>query len=62
MRTELFYVFCIKNSIETNDEDLLTVKVFSTCAPHPTPGVYATDRSKTVVLVLFLLCVALRFL
>ena len=46
-----FYVFCIKTYIESKCEDLSTAKVL-----YP-PVVCATDNSKAVVLVLFLLFV-----
>ena len=58
MQAERFMYFCSKNYIGTQSEDLSTVKVLL----PPTPVVDATDRSKAVVLVLFLLCVALWFL
>ena len=49
MRTELFMYFCIKNYIGTQCE-VRTVKGLV---------VYTTDRSKAVVLMFFLFCVAL---
>ena len=53
MRAELMY-FCFKNYIGFVDsKHALTV---------PSLGVYATDHSKTVVLMLFLFCAALSFL
>ena len=58
MRTKLFMYFFIKNYIGTQGENLL--KVLYT--PRPTPVVYAIDHSKSVVLVLFLLCVTGRFM
>ena len=56
MRTELFMYFCIKKYIGTQGAVCRQLKIFL----NPSV-VYATDRSKAVVLVLFLFCVALRF-
>ena len=50
--------FCIKKYIGTQGEVCRPLKIFST----PPPVVYATDRSKAVVPVLFLFCVALWFI
>ena len=57
MRTELFMYFCIKKYIGTQGEVCRQLKIFL----NPLV-VYATDRSKAVVSVLFLFCVALRFI
>ena len=56
MRTELFIHFCFKNCIGTqvkfvDSKNILTL-----------PVLYATDRSKAVVPVLFLFCAALWFI
>ena len=59
MRTELFMYFCIKKYIGTQGEVCGQLKLFTI---PPPPVVYATDRSKAVVPVLFLFCVALRFI
>ena len=63
MRAEHFMYFCIKKYIGTQVEDLSTVIVLYPLPP-PTPrfpAAYATDRSKAVVLVWFLVDVALCF-
>ena len=57
MRTERFMYFCIKKYIGTQGEVCRQLKIFLNL-----PIVYATDRSKAVVSVLFLFCVALWFL
>ena len=57
MRTKLFMYFCIKKYIGTQGEVCRQLKIFL----NP-PVVYATDRSKAVVPVLFLFCVALWFI
>ena len=49
-RTELFMYFCIMNYIGTKGEVCRQLKMFLN-----TPVVYATDRSKAVVPVLFLI-------
>ena len=54
-RTERFVFFCIKKYIGTQGE------VCRQLNPPP-PVVYATDRSKAVVPVFFLFCVALWFI
>ena len=52
MRTELFVYFCIKKYIETQ----AVKSIFNPCPPPPPPTVvYATDRSKEVVPVIFLI-------
>ena len=63
MRTKLFMYFCIKKYIGTQDEVCRQLKTFLP-PPPPTPHtvVYAVDRSKTVVLMLFLFCVTLWFI
>ena len=53
-------LFCIKNYIGTQGEVCRQLKICLT--PPPFPVVYATDRSKAVVPVLFLFCVALWFI
>ena len=62
MRTEHFMYFCIKDYIGTLDEVCRQLKIFLNPPPPPPTAVYATDRSKAVVLVLFLFCVALWFI
>ena len=57
MQTERFMYFCIKKYIETQGEVCRQLKIFL----RP-PVVYTTDRSKAVVLVVFLFCVALWFI
>ena len=57
MRTELFKYFCIKKYIGTQGEVCRQLKIFLN-----SPVVHATVRSKAVVPVLFLFCVALWFL
>ena len=52
MRTELFVYFCIKKYIGTQGEVCRQLKIF----------LNHTDRSKAVVPVLFLFCVALWFI
>ena len=55
MRTELLMYFCIMNYIGTKGEVCRQLKIF--LHPHP-QVVYATDRSKAMVPVLFLiLCI-----
>ena len=59
-RTELFMYFCIMNYIGTKVEVYRQLKIFlsplpSPAPPHPPRVVYATDRSKAVVSVLFLI-------
>ena len=64
MRTEISMYFCIKKYIGTKlGEVCRELKIFYTRLPshHQPLVVYATDRSKTVVLVLFLFCVTLWF-
>ena len=53
MRTDHFMYFCINNYIGTQGEVCRQLKIFLT-----PKVVYAADRSKAVVLVLFLFCVA----
>ena len=55
MRTELFMYFCIKKYMGTQVKFVDSLKYFY----PPPPVVYATDRSKAVVPVLFFFCVAL---
>ena len=55
MRIERFMYFCIKKYIGTRSEVCRQLK-------SPPPGCYATDRSKAVVPVFFLFCVALWFI
>ena len=67
MRTELFWYFCIKKYIGTQAEICRQLKIVLTPSfpppPSPPPPVlYATYRSKAVVPVLFLFCVALWFI
>ena len=57
MRTKLFMYFCIKKYIETQGEVCRQLKYFQP-PPPPPPVVYATNRSKAVVPVFFLFCVA----
>ena len=57
MRTKLLMYFCIKKYIGYQGEVCQQLKIFLT--PQV---VYATDRSKAVVPVLFLCCVALWFI
>ena len=60
MQIVLFMYFCIKKYIGTQDEVCRQLKIFY---PRPrTPVVYAADRYKTVLPVLFLFCVALWFI
>ena len=60
MQTKLFMYFCFKKYIGIQDEVCRQLKIF---LPHPHPPVvYDTDRSKAVVTVLFLFCVALWFI
>ena len=47
--TRTLYVFCVKKDIETQSEVCRQLEVIP-----PPPVVYATDRSKAVVPVLFL--------
>ena len=54
----MFMYFCIKKYIGTQGEVCRQLKIFTS----PSPVVYATDRSKAVVPVLFLFCVALWFI
>ena len=55
--------FCIKTYIETQGEVCRQLKIFlNSPPPTHTHVVYATDRSKEVVPVLFLFCVALWFI
>ena len=54
MRTELFMYFCYYEIHRDPGWSLSTVKYILTT----TPVVYATDRSKALVPVLFLFCVA----
>ena len=61
MRTELFMYFCIEIYIGTQGEVCRQLKIFY-LPPPSSPVVYATDRSKAVVPVLFLFCVALWFI
>ena len=56
MRTKLFMYFCIKKSTGSHGEDCRQFKLI--CTPSPSL-IYATDRPKAVVPVLFLFCVAL---
>ena len=56
MRTELFMHFCFKKYIGTQGEVCRQLKLF-----YP-PVVYVTGRSKAVVSVFFLFCVALWFI
>ena len=60
MRTDLFRYFCFKQYIGTQGEVCRQLKIFYPL-PH-SPVVYATDRSKAMVPVLFLFCVALWFI
>ena len=74
MRTELFMCFCVKKDIGTQGEVCPQLKIFklSPPPPHPrrpplppqppAPEVNATDRSKAVVPVFSLFCVALWFI
>ena len=55
MRTEFFMYFCIKKDIGTYGEICRQLKIF--LPPLPPPVVYATDHSKAVVPMLFLLAV-----
>ena len=57
MRTELLMYFCIKKYIGTQGEVCRQFKIYLNSTV-----VYATDRSKAVVPVLFLFCVALCFI
>ena len=57
MRTEHFMYFCIKKYIETQGEVCRQLEIV---LQHPTV-VFATDRSKAVVPMLFLFCVALLY-
>ena len=62
MRTELFMYFCIKKYTRIQGAVCRQLKIFLTPPPPPPPPpqvVYATDRSKAVIPVLFLFCVAL---
>ena len=62
MRTEMFMYFCIKEYIGTQGKVCRQLK-YLYYPPPPSPMVvYATDRSKAVVPVLFLFCVALWFI
>ena len=53
---------CNKKYIGTQCEFCRQLKIFLPPPPSPAPVVYSTDRSKAVVPVLFLFCVALRFI
>ena len=53
--------FCIKKDIETQGE-VCRQLIFLPLPPPPPPVVYATDRSKAVVPVLSLFCIALWFI
>ena len=57
MRAELFMYFCTGKYIGTQGEVCRQLKIF-----FIPPVDYATDRSKAVVPVLFLFCVALWFI
>ena len=67
MRTERFMYFCIKIYIGTQGEVWTVKGLLTTATPPPPqlptqpppPVVYITDRSKAVVPMLFLFCVAL---
>ena len=68
MRTELlifffffffFFFFCIKNYIGIQGK-VFTVKDLY-IRPPPLPEMYTSDRSKALVPMLFLFCVALQF-
>ena len=60
MRTKLFTYFCMKKYIGTQGEFCRQLKIILT--PPPPPIVYATDRSKAVVPVFFVLYVAFWFI
>ena len=68
MQTVFFMHFCIKKYIGAQDEVCRRLKIFLTPPHTPSPPpplapvVYATDRFKAVVPVLFLFCVALWFI
>ena len=53
MRTDFFYVFCIKKYFGTQGEVCRQLKILLT---------FALRRSKAVIPVLFLICVALWFI
>ena len=65
MRTELFMYFILRNTsghrvkLVDNKKNIFTPPPTSA---HRIPVVYATDRSKAVIPVLFVFCVALWFI